>query len=310
MITFISSPKPFEGVAHLNQYRAIRSWLAAGDDIEVILYGTSLGIEEAGRELGVKVVKDIQSSSNGIPYFGAIVEHAKVNARYDLQVYLNCDILVVGMVSALRKIEFTDFLLVGERVDLGEGAFVEISRPDWKQRLAELCEKGQAQLHGPTGIDYFAFRRGFWKELPPVVVGRGGYDNALLAYCIRRRVPIIDGTPSIAALHQFHNYGHVNGGLKTVFWGHDANVNYQTGGGRYSSTLVSDAGWVLREGKAVSWPCRGDWLRRTELNWRYVKGWRRPALMLRVLWRLGNTVGLTKPCWHEIKTLLSGWASL
>lgn len=57
MITFLASPKPFKGIAKEQQYRAIRSWLAAAKDVEVILYGDSDGIDEAGLDLGVQVVK-------------------------------------------------------------------------------------------------------------------------------------------------------------------------------------------------------------------------------------------------------------
>ena len=74
MLTFLSSPKPFKGKDKENQYRAITNWLSAADGAEVILYGDSAGIEEAGRELNVKVIKDVESSSLGVPYFGAITD--------------------------------------------------------------------------------------------------------------------------------------------------------------------------------------------------------------------------------------------
>jgi hypothetical protein len=69
MITFLSSPKPFRGVDKDNQYRAIRSWLAADGDAEVILYGDSLGIEEAGEVLGTRVQKQVDCAPSGIPFF-------------------------------------------------------------------------------------------------------------------------------------------------------------------------------------------------------------------------------------------------
>ncbi len=53
MISFLASPKPFTGIGREHQYRAIRSWLSSGKDVEVILYGDAAGIVEAGIELGV-----------------------------------------------------------------------------------------------------------------------------------------------------------------------------------------------------------------------------------------------------------------
>jgi hypothetical protein len=66
MISFLASPKPFTGIAKEHQYRAIRSWLSSGEDVEVILYGDSAGIVEAGRELGVQVVQQIDCAPSAI----------------------------------------------------------------------------------------------------------------------------------------------------------------------------------------------------------------------------------------------------
>lgn len=307
MITFLSSPKPFEGIARANQHRAIQSWLAAAPDVEVILYGDSRGIDEAGRALGAKVVKDIQCSPAGIPYFGAIAGHAAEYGKHDLQIYLNCDILIAGLPLALRSIEFPRFLLIGERIDLAEGVFVDVTQSDWIRQLRQLGAEGRIGPHGPTGIDYFAFRRGGWQGLPPVVVGRGGYDNALLAHCLRHRIPIIDGTLAITALHLFHDYRHVQGGLQTVFGGADAEVNYRTAGGRHSAALVSDADYFLRDRQVVPWPCRGDRLRRFELDCRHAFGRPRLALGLRALWRLLSAAHLVGAKAMDSKTLLSHW---
>ena len=213
MITFLASPKPFQGIAKEHQYRAIRSWLAAADDAEVILYGGSAGIDEAGNDLGVRVQKQIGCAPSGVPYFGAIASHAAEHGRHDLQVYLNCDILLAGIQPGLRD-RFDRFLLIGQRIDLGEGVVVELAQGDWFQRLKDLAGEGKVTLHSPSGIDYFGFRRGMWQTLPTIVIGRCGYDNALLAYFMRNRIPIVDGTFAVTALHQFHDYGHVQGGRR------------------------------------------------------------------------------------------------
>jgi hypothetical protein len=153
MITFLASPKPFIGIAKEHQYRAIRSWQAAGEDVEVILYGDSTGIDEAGRDLGVQVVKQIDGTPSGIPYFGAIAEHAAEHGKHDLQVYLNCDILLAGIQQALTRIEFDRFLLIGQCIDLGEGIVVELAQNDWLKRLKELADEGKMTLRAPSAVD-------------------------------------------------------------------------------------------------------------------------------------------------------------
>ena len=61
MITFLTSPKPFIGIDKENQYTAIKNWKLIADNVEIILYGNSEGIENAANELNVKIVKNIIS---------------------------------------------------------------------------------------------------------------------------------------------------------------------------------------------------------------------------------------------------------
>jgi len=295
MITFLASPQPFVGIAKEHQYRAIRSWQTCGDDVEIILYGDSRGIDEAAAELGVHVVKGVASTSSGIPYFDAIASHASKHARYDLQIYINCDILLSGYLQAVSSIDFPQFLLIGQRIDLGEGIFIDVGQPDWFKALLQSAQEGNIRLFPPTGIDYFGFRRGFWKELAPVVIGRAGYDNALLAYCLRRRIPIVDATFAVAALHQYHDYGHVMGGQQAVWEGEDAIKNIQYAGGRRSLPILSDANYLLNGSSLKFWPCRGNWLRKLQIKLRYEADCSTaalvPRMILQVLRGLGITVG-------------------
>ena len=300
MITFLASPKPFKGIAKEHQYRAVQSWLATGTDVEVILYGDSDGIDEAGSELGVQVVKQIECTSSGIPFFGSIVAHAEIYGKNDLQVYLNCDILLSGVMPALRLIEFTQFLLIGQRINLGNAVFVDLGKADYMTQLIKLAREGKATLDTPSATDYFCFRRGMWRDIPKIIIGRGGYDQALLAYCMRHRIPIIDGTFRVMALHQFHDYNHIEGGNKVVFGGADAEHNFGKGGaGKRSRARVSDAGYVIKGMQLIPWPCRGDWLRKLELKLRHEKGLHKTALALRLIWRglsaikIKNTTELT-----------------
>ncbi|MFZ1983081.1 MAG: hypothetical protein WAU91_01630 [Desulfatitalea sp.] len=232
------------------------------------------------------VVKNIQSASSGAPFFGAIADHAAAHAKFDLQVYLNCDILLAGIAGALRSIPFPYFLLIGERIDLDQGVIIDVDRGNWKKKIGPLVKAGQIKAHGPTGIDYFAFRRGTWRNLPPVIIGRGGYDKALLVYCLKNRYPLVDGSFAVTALHQFHDYKHVAGERNEAFYGDEAKQNFKATGSMHGRALVSDAEYVLRHGRLIFWPCRGDRLRRLEVMLRFIHGWDNLGLMLRVLWRL------------------------
>lgn len=286
MLTLLSSPKSFTGYTGKIQRNAIRSWLAIHPDVDVIIYGDGEGVAEACHEMGVDHVPDTPCSSSGVPYFNGIVEHAAKYGKYDLQVYLNCDILLSGILATIELIKFPKFLLIGQRIDLDESVFVDTTSPDFKNKLNKLAKEGRISLHGPTGIDYFAFKRGLWHGLPPVIIGRAGYDNALLAYCMTNRVPIIDGTFGVIALHQFHDYGHVSGGKATVMAGKDALQNYRAAGGRHSALLVSDAAYTLAQDGMHYNPCHGDRLRQFELKCRFVLGYPNLGLVIRLLWRM------------------------
>lgn len=291
MITFLSSPKAFVGRAAVQQRVAVRSWLSVGSEIEVILYGDSPGTAVACQELGSRHVPDIETTERGIPYFGAIAAHAAEHARYDIQVYLNCDILLSPhILGAIRHIPFVDFLMIGQRIDLAEGGEVDTANPELFNQLKIMADTGQISLHTPGGSDYFIFRKGMWKNLPPIVIGRGGYDNALIAYCLQRHIPVIDSTLAIAALHQFHDYGHAAGGVKEVFGGDDAKRNLSFVP-LDAIPVLDDANYLLRDNDLSPNKCRKDLLRFLFMKYRYKNVPLIPVL-LRVLWLCQIKLGL------------------
>ena len=66
--------------------------------------------------------------------------------------------------------------------------------------------KNKSIKHAPTGIDYFIFRKNTFKNIPPLAIGRFGWDNWLLWKARRMRVPLIDLSNGIFAIHQNHSY--------------------------------------------------------------------------------------------------------
>jgi hypothetical protein len=275
-----------------------------GTEIEVILYGDSPGTAAACGELGIRHVPKIESTGRGIPYFGAITEHAAVHARYDIQVYLNCDILLTPhFLRAIENIQFPHFLMIGQRIDLSEGIEIDAADPELINHLNVLAQTGSITLHPPFGSDYFAFRRGMWIAPPPVVIGRAGYDNALIAYCLRRRIPIVDATLAVPALHQFHDYSHVVGDVREVFEGEDANSNLE-----YvvndAIPILEDADFLLTGGRLEPSRGRGDWLWKYFLQCRYREIPILPSL-LRLLWRIQLKLGLRYKWLPTLKEVLT-----
>lgn len=118
-----------------------------------------------------------------------------------------------------------DFLLTGQRID--------------------ILEDGSKRLHRPSGMDYFVFRRGMFTNLPKVTMGRAYCDNALVAYCLRRDIPVIDASFALRIEHQFHGYGHVAGGRSSVWHGEEAMANKRDNGLKDFGPNVLDATHTL-----------------------------------------------------------------
>ena len=294
MITFLSSPKPFIGTANNNQLNAIRSWLNVHPEVEVILYGASAGCGEASAALGVRNVSEIETSPSGVPYFDAIARHAQKYARYDVQVYLNSDILVNSrIIDVLKNVNFPKFLIVGQRIDLPSGAIIPEGKDSWGTYLNELVKNG-VELSTPSAMDYFIFTRGLWEGLKPLVIGRGGYDSALIGFCLGNNIPVIDATYFVPVLHQYHDYSHVKGKQSEVMAGIDARENRKTHKIEHSAPNTADATWQIYNDQLIPNNSRGDWLRHLEIFLRYRKKMVFLSFVIRAVWRVLTGAGVYK----------------
>lgn len=273
----------------------------------MILYGEAPGAADISRSLGVRHVGSIASSPAGIPLFDSIVDHAAVHARFEVQVYLNCDILLTDhFLRVLQRVPFPKYLMIGQRIDLSEDATRLIHAGTGEAALEIAARDERTTLHPPTGIDYFVFTRGLWTGLQSLVIGRAGYDSALVAFCLRRGMPVIDATYVIPALHQFHDYGHVAGAEKEVFLGADARNNRRIHDVEHSSPTIADSTWRIIGGRIVKNRSRGDKLRQFESFLRYRKNLRTVSYGVRAVWRALTALGLSRPAQIQLSELM--WA--
>jgi primosomal replication protein N len=307
MISILASPKSWKGLAEVHQYNAVKSWLALHPEVEVILYGDAEGTAEACERLGVQHVPHVDATPAGIPYFGAIAEHAAKYARYDLQCYVNCDILFTkSLLNAFQRIPFNQFLMIGQRIDLAEGVSIDVTAPDFLDKLVLLAEAGKAELHTPAGSDYFLFPRGLWQGLPPVVIGRGGYDNALILFSIKKKLPIIDATHMVPAVHQFHGYTHRDNGEHDVFDGVEATMNKYLAGKHHVPTLI-DATWCMNHSGLFRNYARGDWFRFLECYSRFIMREEWLGTSIRQIRRIALRFGFSRQRIITMKDLINSY---
>lgn len=297
-ISILACPKSFIGTAAAIQRTALATWQQISAPVEIILYGDSPGVAEVAAEHGVKHVPAVETAVSGVPLFSAIARHAAAEARYDWQIYLNADIILPpDLVSRLQPAANRSCMITGERMDLTQGTAWKVEA-DWHGQLNRLWEQGAAQPHGPTGMDYFVFPRGLWSELKTLPLGRGGYDNALLAYCLRRGVPIVDATAVLPVVHQWHDYSQLAGGMTAVHQGDEARGLQALHDIQHSAPSVADSDWIMSDRGLQQVACRGDRLRALEIALRYRRGWKYLSYAVRVAWRLrsrlaGNPAGIS-----------------
>ncbi len=305
MLTLFTIPKPFRGAIADIQRNAIRSWLALAPRCDVLLLGDDEGVAEAAAELGVRHLGGIARNDRGTPLLDDAFAQADRAAREPLLCYVNADIVLLGdFLPAVRRIPFRKFLMAGRRWDVDTPGPWDIGGPDWEERLRrDLLERGRP--HPPMGSDYFVFPRDAMGTLPPFAVGRPGWDNWLLYRARALRVPLVDASAVVTAVHQDHDYAHVRDGRGTLSEGAEGDRNIEIIGGRGGWDriyVLADATHVLTPSRLeratsdehLGWRierrperCPGDRVRNRILAWLFARRrvlpdfvWRRLAYAL------------------------------
>jgi hypothetical protein len=241
VLTIFTIPKPFDGHIGMIQRNAIGSWKRLRPKPEIILFGEEAGVAGAAEELGVEHVAEIARNEFGTPLLDDVFAQAQRAARYDWLCYSNTDmILFQDFVAALERLAgWRDrFLMVGRRwnVDLLEPC--DFSAPDWDERLRRhALERGHRAQE--TYMDYFVFRRGFYRDIPPFAVGRPGWDPWMIWKALESGAPVVDVSPAILAIHQNHDFAHYAGGWDALVRGPEAQQNLNMAPASRRRTLAS-----------------------------------------------------------------------
>ncbi|MGH7836755.1 MAG: hypothetical protein ACREQC_02895, partial [Candidatus Binataceae bacterium] len=216
--------------------------------VEVILFGDDEGAAEASRELGICHEPEIRKAEHGTKYLNYLFGRAQQIARHNIVCYVNCDIILT---SGFRKgIEIAaslgrPFLMVGHRWDINITEPWDFSQSDWEERLMSVVsQRGKQQTD--WYIDYFAFTRGLYQEIPPLVIGRVRWDNWLVWRARSLGAKVIQASPLVKAIHQNHDYAYHPAGAAGV-WSDDlAQRNYALAGGEDHMNTIQDAPYEFR----------------------------------------------------------------
>jgi len=289
-LTIFTAPKPFTN-PHINiiQRNAIQSWTRL-EDTSVMLIGDEPGIGEAAKEFGIKHVPLVARDEKGVPTVRSVMAQGHAFSDSPILCFANADmILMSDLLQAARQVsaQARDFLIVGQRWNLDVPELLDFA-PDWEARLrADVKKRGE--FYNPWGIDYFVFPRHLYSDVPDFTIGRPAWDNWMVYHALATWDLALDGTRSVLAVHQNHDYYHLPGN-KPPYGSEVAKSNLAKAGGRKHVRNIMDANKELVKGKIC--PPRSRFVRllrrlerslinEEEVGWRWrlalvLSRWQRP----------------------------------
>jgi len=232
-----SIPKPSNSSINPIQGRAISSWGKLSNDI--ILVGSAGN--NLSKEFDTKHVGVLGRNEFGSPLVNSVFSSVLNWSTSKFFMYTNCDMVYNGkiksIISSVADV-FSNFMIVGRRTDV-PGVV-----PDDVVGYA----KKNGKLHIWSGIDYFIFNREIVSklEIPPFAVGRIGWDNWMIGRAKQLKIPVIDATSRILAIHQDHDYFHILGGKIETREGPEAKENLRLAAGVPLLT-IKDADYKIED---------------------------------------------------------------
>jgi hypothetical protein len=247
-VTIFAVPKCFGGHFGTIQRNAIRSWARLQPRVQILLFGQEdAALQDLAAEAGA-VVLPVKTNRNGTPVLQDVFEQAHACARYETLCYINSDIILgpelLHVAEQLQQSSLGSFVAIGQRTELV--VTEELAWDDghdfaeWQKRAVR-----SGKLDSVVCKDYFLFSTDLYRQVPEFLVGRGTWDNWMVAIAKSGGTAVVDITSRVVAIHQDHDYRHVAGGRKCAYvFGWEARHNQRLAGGRY---LVrgSTATWEL-----------------------------------------------------------------
>lgn len=262
MITVFTTPKPFTGRIREIQINALKSWKLLHPGIEVIIFGDEEGAMHVANNLGLVHIPDVETNECGLPLVNSMFELAQQYGRYEIQSYVNADIVLLNdFIHAVSLISFKRFLMVGQRWDLDFCEPIDFDSNDWQKELMKRTRR-EAILHPPAGSDYFAYKRGTLREILPMSVGRPRWDNWMIYHARACGISVVDCTSFVTVIHQNHSAGYDDtsqGGVGDA----PTQRNYELVSIEHRFTLI-DANWLLTPGGLKRNRSRGYLIRTIE----------------------------------------------
>lgn len=249
MLTIFSTPKPFDGHIGVIQRNAIASWKVLHPDVEIVLFGDEAGTAEICSELGLRHEPGVERTSEGTKLVRSIFGPAQRLSPHSILCYINCDIILGrDFIDAIRRVSDwgKPFLMVGRRWDSDVIAPIDLTSSEWEAKLREFfLREGVQRLY--YNIDYFAFTKGIYTDIPALSIGRVWWDHWLIWKASQQKAAVIDASDVVMAMHQNHDYAYHPEGQKGVWYGEGSQQNFALAGGFRHLHTLEDATYRLTD---------------------------------------------------------------
>lgn len=241
-ITIFTTVKPFSDPHTIRiQNNAIKSWLKITSDVFVL--GDVPGARQETEKSGAHFIPGVTTSRWGPPILSSAFDLVKRRTQSEILMFSNADIIFLDDFKKIFPLLPTkEFLIVGQRWDLDFDSVINFKNPEWEKLLRKNLQKN-GRRHPPAGSDYFIFRHKSFNNLPDFAVGRIVWDNWMIYEARCRKIPTIDASPLISAVHQNHDYSYYQGPGKNVWTSPDANHNLAIIGSKQRIFDITDTDW-------------------------------------------------------------------
>jgi hypothetical protein len=249
-LAILAMPKPFQGHIGIIQRNAITSWTRLSPRPEIFLFGEEPGTADIAHNLCISQLGDIARNEFGTPLLNDLLTRAKIATSSQILCYVNADIILLQQfwdaIAAIHKI-FPRFLAVTHRWEIDLRTNLDFSQ--CTQLDLSVLPAGAQGHH--TAIDAFAFTRDMYEDVPALAIGRAWFDQWLIKDAYLRGIPVVDATKVARAIHQRHDYAHIDGGQKAAYGGEEARRNLHIYGGiPHAYTLLNATHQLLPDGTA------------------------------------------------------------
>lgn len=189
-------------------HNTLVNWASFKPSVNLLLFSNSSYWTKVAKSFGWDVLKPLNENNGTKPPILKDMFRLAIS-RYQTKWYgyINADILLTT--DLLKNLEMftrryntsgSRLLLTGRRTNVGN---LTNLNPSSEVSIKEHAEK-YGQLFNEDAEDFFISTKSFpWQRIPPLVVGRPGYDNWLVAEArCRLNATVFDVTQTLLALHQ------------------------------------------------------------------------------------------------------------